>query len=124
MKNKSLQIHQLIRESYEERNALQIDSEIISDIRNLHMIKKMINRFLKSKCINDRLLVNNVVITVNTLGVMRSNRVFNILLNESESSIVVPILKFLSSYYPSVWVNSNVMDNETIRGILNDSIFI
>lgn len=84
----------------------------------------MINRFLKSKCINDRLLVNNVVITVNTLGVMRSNRVFNILLNESESSIVVPILKFLSSYYPSVWVNSNVMDNETIRGILNDSIFI
>jgi len=124
LKNKSLQIHQLIRESYEERNALQIDSEIISDIRNLHMIKKMINRFLKSKCINDRLLVNNVVITVNTLGVMRSNRVFNILLNESESSIVVPILKFLSSYYPSVWVNSNVMDNETIRGILNDSIFI
>lgn len=72
--------------------------EFKKDFRNLFTIKKMINRFLEVGSINEKLLVNNIVIALNTFGIVKTNILLKMVLEEEQWSVGKTILIFLSSF--------------------------
>lgn len=59
-------------------------------------VRKMISRFHNMGTINERLLINNVVLCLNAFGTYKVNRVFAIVLSERQLPIVKSVLGFLN----------------------------
>lgn len=93
--------NQKFAESYAKKEHLRRGffdkKEFKKDFRNLLSIKRMTSRFILNLPINEKLLVNNIVIATNTFGVSKSNILFRSILNEEQWSVVKTILIFLSS---------------------------
>jgi hypothetical protein len=69
------------------------------DFRKIFTIKQMIKRFNDSKNINEKLLVNNILIIVNSFGIKNTNLLLKLILEEKEQwSVAKTILIFLYSY--------------------------
>lgn len=62
------------------------------------MIRKMIKRFLVDGQINEKLILNNIIILLNQFGIKKSNIMLKILSSPAEFSVVKSCLIFLSSY--------------------------
>lgn len=80
--------------------------------------RKMIDRFLKTGLINEKLLINNVVVTLNIFGSKKVTAVFRVLLNDVQFSVVKAILMFLHQYDWKIGVD--VWPNRIIVDILKD----
>ena len=91
--------------------------EFKKDVYNIFIIKKMINRFLRSGEINEKLVINNIIITLNTFGINRSNHMFRLITNDLEFSVIKAFLLFLDAF---VLFDEEVQSNEIITGILVD----
>jgi hypothetical protein len=91
--------------------------EFKKDIYNLFIIKKMISRFLKSGAINEKLLLNNIVISINTFGVKKVNQMLRIILSDEEFSVAKSMLLFLECY--CLW-DDETETNRVIDDILTD----
>lgn len=92
--------------------------EFKKDVYNLFIIKKMINRFLRSGEINEKLVINNIIITLNTFGINRSNHMFRIIMHDDlEFAVVKAFLLFLDAY---ILFDEDVQSNEIITAILVD----
>lgn len=76
--------------------------------------KKMISRFIRTGKFNEKLLVNNIVTTLNVFGSKTSNQVYRLILNDVQFSVVKAILMFLRQYdykiSPDVYPNRIVVD--------------
>jgi hypothetical protein len=70
------------------------------DLANILTAKKMVARFLKIGMLNDKLLINNIVMSLNAFGVTKANRLFWMVCTEDQYSVVKPILQFLGSHTP------------------------
>lgn len=92
------------------------DVEFKKDLYNLYIIRKMIRRFLKSGNINEKLLLNNVIIAINVFGITITNNIFELILSRDEFAVIKSALLFLGCYR----ANLNVPSNRIIDDILCD----
>ena len=101
------------------KNGFFNDVEFKKDIYNLFTIRKMINRFLKTGNINEKLLLNNIIIAINVFGISQINVIFDAILNDEEFGVIKSILKFLNCYKSNSTVPSNRIINDILCDISN-----
>ena len=87
------------------------------DLLNLFMVRKMIKRFLNVGTINEKLILNNIIISLNIFGIQKTNILFRSICNDQEFGVVKACLIFLKSYH---LVNDHTRPNHIIKDILND----
>lgn len=80
--------------------------------------KKMITRFLKTGVVNEKLLINNVVTTLNVFGPRKVTLIFRHLTDDVQFSVVKAILMFLKQY--DYRIGAEVYPNRIIVDILKD----
>lgn len=96
--------------------------EFKKDIRNLFIVRKMINRFLLTGQINDKLLVNNIIILINTFGVHKTNLLIKEVLidDEKQWSVAKTILHCLDFY--TLNHDSTELNNDIIKIISTNDL--
>ena len=101
----------------ENEDVFYCENEFRQDVYNIMIIQKMIKRFIKTKMINEKLLLNNIVISLNTFGIKRMNYVFKAFLKKEEFEIMKSFLLFLNSF---TLFNDKTTSNRIIDDILLD----
>ena len=112
------EIIRLVSTSY-NKNGFFNDVEFKKDLYNLFTIRKMINRFLKTGNINEKLLLNNTIIAINVFGVEKINNIFEVILSDAEFGVIKSVLKFLGCYRSNSIVPSNRIINDILRDVSN-----
>lgn len=92
------------------------EPEFKKDIYNVFIIKKMVSRFLRSGEINEKLLLNNIIIALNTFNVKETNDIFRLALQDEEFRVVKTFLLFLDSYDN----DDELEPHHVVTGILRD----
>jgi hypothetical protein len=92
------------------------EPEFKKDVYNIFIIKKMVARFLRKGIINEKLLLNNIIIALNTFNVKETNEIFRLALNNDEFRVIKTFLLFLDSYDH----DDDLEPNDIILGILRD----
>lgn len=80
--------------------------------------KKMISRFIRTGKFNERLLINNIVTTLNVFGPKTGNAVYRLLLDDVQFSVAKAILMFLHQY--DFTVSPDVYPNRIVVDVLRD----
>lgn len=88
-------------------------------VHNFLVILRMVKRFLKTGNINEKLLINDVIIAINFFGAKKVNIILREILNNKEFGVIKSILLFLKTCYPPV--TDNVKSNRIIDDILKDT---
>lgn len=86
------------------------------DIRYFFITRKMIKRFHKTGQINEKLILNNIIICLNIFGIKKTNIIFRTICEDFEFSVIKACLKFLNSYS----LTDNVPQNQIMKDILGD----
>lgn len=81
--------------------------------------RKMITRFLKTGVINEKLLINNIVTTLNVFGAIKVTHIFRNLTDDVQFSVVKAVLMFLKQF--DYRVAPEVYPNRIIVDILRDT---
>lgn len=109
-------IIEIASEGYSVRGFFN-ETEFKKDVQNIFVIKKMIKRFLKKSVINEKLLLNNIVISINVFGIKKVNQMLRVILSDEEFSVAKSMLLFLRCY--CLW-DEKVESNRIIDDILAD----
>lgn len=80
--------------------------------------KKMISRFIRTGKFNEKLLINNVVTTLNVFGSKTANKVYRLILNDVQFSVIKAILMFLRQY--DFTIAQDVSPNRIVVDVLRD----
>lgn len=87
------------------------------DVRTFFVTRKMIKRFLKTGIINDKLILNNIIICLNIFGILKTNIIFRTICQDTEFGVVKACLIFLNSY--SLF-EDKTPEHQTMKDILAD----
>lgn len=90
---------------------------IKQDIYIFFMVRKMISRFISTGNVNDKLLINNIIICLNNFGIKKVNLAFRTICSDVEFGVVKSCLLFLNSFNLK---NDTTKQNHIMRGILED----
>lgn len=101
------------------KNGFFNDVEFKKDLYNLFIIRKMIKRFLKTGNINEKLLLNNIIIAINVFGIIQINILFEMILTKEEFGVIKSALIFLSCYKSNVEIESNRIIDDLLRDVAN-----
>lgn len=93
------------------------EEEFKKDFLLFFTTRKMIRRFLLKGIINHKLLLNNIIICLNTFQINKTKTIFRTICNDKEFSCIKACLMFLNSYIEEE--NENVEHNRIIQDILN-----
>lgn len=101
------------------KNGFFNDVEFKKDLYNLFTIRKMVNRFLKTGNINEKLLLNNTIIAINVFGIIHINNIFEVILTNDEFGVIKSVLKFLGCYKSNSEIPANRIINDILRDVSN-----
>lgn len=110
-----IEIVELAKQAYDKLGFFN-EVEFKKDVYNIFIIKKMITRYLRSGNINEKLILNNIIIAINTFEIERANQILRMAMNNDEFSVVKSFLLFLDSYT----LDDDIEPNEIITAILLD----
>jgi len=86
------------KKTYSNRSSFFNTQEFEKDINNVLTAKKMVSRFIKSGQLNEKLLLNNVIVSLNAFGIKTTNLLFRIICTDIQFSVIKAILMFLRCY--------------------------
>lgn len=66
------------------------------------VVRKMARRFANVEKVNEMLLLNNIIITLNIFGILCTNFIFNVICTREEFSVIKSCLIFLKSLNPNI----------------------
>lgn len=110
-------IRAFAKEGYEGKQIFN-PTKFKKDFDNFLTTKKMVSRFLKSGCLNEGLMINNVVIAINAFGIAKTNVIFRMVCPDSQFGVIKAILQFLRSYRPEV--GKDIESNRIMQDVLKD----
>jgi hypothetical protein len=117
IRDRKKRIIEIARDGY-ATNGFFNEIEFKKDIYNLFIIRKMIARFLRTGMINEKLLLNNIIISINTFGTKKVNQMLRIILSDDEFSVAKSMLLFIGCY--CLW-DDEIESNRIIDDILADT---
>ncbi len=88
------------------------------DFDDLYVTRKMVSRFLTSTEINEKLIINKIVMTLNAFGVKYTSLLFRAITTDVQFSVIKAVLMFLRQYDFSV--AEEVYPNRIMVDILKD----
>lgn len=112
------EILEIAQMAYKDKFVFFNEAEFKKDLYAIFIIKKMISRFLRTGNINEKLMMNNIIISFNTFEAHRANTIFRLALNDLEYSVIKSFLVFLDLHTPQ---EPDVETNEIVDGILHDT---
>ena len=83
----------ILRASYYKEN--KSEKVFLSDVKVFNSITRMINRFINTDVIDEKLLMNNIIIAINCFGYENSFLVLNSELNDFGKSIVASFYEYI-----------------------------
>lgn len=108
---------QIAAEGYPRSSFFDFDQTAFEkDVRSFFVTRKMIKRFLKTGSINDKLILNNIIICLNIFGIEKTNIIFRTICEDSEFGVVKACLIFLNSFS----LADRTYQNQTMKDILAD----
>lgn len=96
------------------------DDEFNSDLNKIVVLKKLLRRYSTAGKINERLVLNNIIVLLNVFGIPATNRILFFRIDEEHHSILKTFLLFLNSYRSTpdtdyIPIDDKVLD--LLRGI-------
>ena len=77
-------------------NPICVDAEeFIEDLNRFKYIKRLINKYIESGNLSDRLLLNHLIVVYNVFGIEAANRILELKLNDIHWTVIKPFLVFL-----------------------------
>ena len=113
---KKLEIVELAKQAHDKTGFFN-EVEFKKDVYNIFIIKKMVTRFLRSGNINEKLVLNNIIIALNTFDIERTNQILRMAMKDDEFSVVKSFLLFLDAH---TLRDDDVEPHEIINSILLD----
>lgn len=110
-------ILKLASDGYKKNLNVFNDQMLKKDVYTFFVVRKMIKRFLILGVINDKLILNNIIICLNVFGIKKTNTIFRIICDDQEFSVIKSCLIFLNSFNLT---NDTTKPNHVMRDILND----
>ena len=95
------------------------EEEFSKDYAVFLSTRRQISRFLSSSSINEKIIINNIVILLNIFGTIKVTKVFRLLLDDPQFSVVKAVLIFLRQYEWSI--GQDVYPNRIMVDILKDT---
>ena len=77
------------------KNCIMFEATCKRDIYNLFIIRKMIRRYINKRSINERLLLNNLIISINVFELDVVLKLFGLILSEDEMKILYTLLNYI-----------------------------
>ncbi len=77
------------------KNCIVFEATYKKNIYNLYIIRKMVRRYINKNIINERLLLNNVIIAINVFEFDVLMQLLDLILNDSEMTILKTLLNFI-----------------------------
>lgn len=88
--------------------------EFYDDIQRFKYIKKLLNRYEKTKDLNERLIINHIVILYNIFGIQSANRMMFYKLEPEYWPMIKPFLIYLNllkeTEYVEVAMDTYIID--------------
>jgi hypothetical protein len=88
--------------------------EFYDDIQRFKYIKKLLNRYEKTKDLNERLIINHIVILYNIFGIQSANRMMFYKLEPEYWPMIKPFLVYLNlikeNEYVDVTMDTYIID--------------
>lgn len=108
----------LAREGYTNGNVIS-EEAFSKDYGIFLSTRRQISRFLSSGSINEKIIINNTVILLNIFGPIKVAKVFRLLLNDPQYSVVKAVLMFLRQNEQGI--GQDVFPNRIMVDILKDT---
>ena len=89
-------IQEILYNHYKNTNLSQYD--INEDLEKIYSCRRVIRKCIKGKSINEKIIINNILISVNTFGINNVNVLLYNILDEIEFSYAKSVLVFLNCY--------------------------
>lgn len=83
------------------KTAIFSDKEFNADLAKVVVLKKMFRRYLASGEINERVVLNNIIIMLNVFGIKATNVILFFKLDKEFYGTLKSFLTFLDSYEPN-----------------------
>lgn len=104
--------------NYKNRQCQDVD-EFYEDLNEFKYIKKLINRFLKEREIEEkekllRLIINHTIIVYNVFEIEAANRMLEFKMNKEHIEVLKPILLFLNYINERNFIDS-ALNKETVN---------
>lgn len=100
-----------------QKNIFNFDPfEFDKDVRLFLTVRKMVKRFFKTGSINEKLILNNIIICLNNFGISTTNTIFRTICDDSEFGVIKSFLIFLNSCSHK----DDIPTNNIIDDILSD----
>lgn len=93
------------------------EEEFKKDLYRFFIVRRMSRRFFKTGSINEKLILNNIIICLNIFGIKTSNLIWKMICTDDEFSVIMSFLIFLNSLNPSV---SYIKHNQVVLDLLKD----
>lgn len=93
------------------------EEEFKKDLYRFFIVRRMSSRFFKTGSINEKLILNNIIICLNIFGIKTSNLIWKMICTDNEFSVVMSFLIFLNSLNPSI---SYIKHNQVVLDLLKD----
>ena len=107
------------RENY--HTPLYNEDDFRSDVKKVVILKKMFKRYVNTGQLNERLILNNIIILINVFGIEASNIILFYRIEEKYYPFIKSFLCYLKSYVENP-VSSDVEASEEISDILHERI--
>ena len=67
----------------------------MEDLNRFKYITRLINKYIESGNLSDRLLLNHLIVVYNVFGIEAANRILELKLNDIHWTVIKPFLVFL-----------------------------
>lgn len=92
------EVKQYVKESHFQRGAIFNPIRFEREFLTFLTTRKMVTKFLRTGVVNDKLLVNNVILLLNSFGIPLTNRAVRLICNDNQYAVLKAILIFLSCF--------------------------
>tara|TARA_B110000858_G_scaffold187638_1_gene232166 strand:+ start:376 stop:738 length:363 start_codon:yes stop_codon:yes gene_type:complete len=77
-------------------NPILVDAdEFMEDLNRFKYIKRLVNKYIESGNLSDRLLLNHLIVVYNVFGIEAANRILQLKLSDKHWEVIKPFLVFL-----------------------------
>tara|TARA_R110000851_G_scaffold318244_1_gene482015 strand:+ start:706 stop:1074 length:369 start_codon:yes stop_codon:yes gene_type:complete len=84
--------------------------EFYEDLNRFKYVKRLVNRYIESERLSDRLILNHLIVIFNVFGVEASIKILRFKLNNEHWKVIKPFLIFLKHIEPTDFIDIEMDD--------------
>ena len=89
--------------------------EFYNDLKRFRYIKRLVNRYLETGVLSERLILNHVIVIFNVFGIYAAIRILGLKLDDEHWRVIKPFLQYLKYIRPEQLTNIDSDQNVAKR---------